>query len=64
MASCVIQFYTAYINLLLYGSMSLYALFKNWNIYGCVVMFLIIAPLVSMYITAYMVTYKWYEQGK
>jgi hypothetical protein len=27
-------------------------------------MFLIIAPLVSMYITAYMVTYKWYEQGK
>lgn len=27
-------------------------------------MFLIIAPLVSMYLTAYMVTYLWYEQGK
>lgn len=27
-------------------------------------MFLIIAPLVAMYLTAYMVTYLWYEQGK
>ena len=64
MATCKIQFWCAYINLLIYGVISGYALFKNWNIYGCVVMFLIIAPLVSMYLTAYMVTYLWYEQGK
>ena len=51
-------------NLLIYGPIASYALYKNWNIYGCVVMFLIIAPLVSMYLTAYMVTYLWYEQGK
>ena len=64
MANCKISFYTAYINLILYGSLAGYALFKNWRIYGCVVMFLIIAPLIAMYLTAYMVTYLWYEQGK
>ena len=64
MASCKISFWTAYVNLVVYGSLAIYALYKNWNIYGCVVMFLIIAPLVSMYLTAYMVTYLWYEQGK
>ena len=39
-------------------------MYKNWDIYGCVIMFLIIAPLVAIFITAYMVTYLWYEQGR
>jgi len=64
MASCKIQFWCAYINLVIYGSLASYALYKNWSIYGCIVMFLIIPPLVSMYLTAYMVTYLWWEQGK
>lgn len=61
MAGCKIQFWAAYVNLLIYGVIASYALFKNWNIYSCMIMFLIIAPLVSMYLTAYMVTYLWYE---
>ena len=64
MANCTREFWSAYVNLVIYGSIAGYALFKNWRIYGCVVMFLIIAPLVAMYLTAYMVTYLWYEQGK
>ena len=64
MAKCVIAFYSAYINLVVYGLIAGYALFKNWEIYGCVIMFLIIAPLVSIFLTAYMVTYLWYEQGR
>ena len=61
MATCKISFWSAYVNLLIYGSIASFALYKNWSIYGCVVMVLIIAPLVSLYLTAYMVTYLWYE---
>ena len=64
MANCYIAFWTAYFNLAMYGLIAGYALYKNWDIYGCVIMFLIIAPLVAIFITAYMVTYLWYEQGR
>ena len=61
--NCAATFYLAYINLSLYGLMTLAVLWNNWDKYGCGILFLILAPLYSILVTAYFVSYEWWMQG-
>ena len=62
--SCLGSFVLAYVNLTLYSLLCAWALCKNWDNYACGVLTLILAPLFSILISTYMVTYYWWMQGK
>jgi MFS family permease len=61
--NCKASFYLTYINFCLYGLMTLVVLWNNWDKYGCGILSLILAPLISMLFTAYFVSYEWWMQG-
>lgn len=61
--NCSASFYLAYINLSLYGLMTLVVLWNNWDKYGCGILLLFLAPFYSILVTAYFVSYEWWMQG-
>jgi hypothetical protein len=61
--NCSASFYLAYINLSLYGLMTLVVLWNNWDKYGYGILLLFLAPFYSILVTAYFVSYEWWMQG-